>query len=141
LICKFFLKNLQTKKTSRTFDAAKIGVATINFYMKENYFFKMNHFLFLTAFFTCICIVSCKKEQEQVINTKVEEAVKKFRDKKMTECRSDLLQKAEKIVDSLLLQEARASLQDSLLQNKPSKPAQPSSIPPIDSAVVAPLFK
>jgi hypothetical protein len=108
--------------------------------MKENLFFTKNYFLFLTLILLFICTVSCKKNQEMVINTKVEEAVKKFRDKKMTECRNDLLQNAEKIVDSLLLQEARASLQDSLLQNKPSKPAQPNSIPPIDSAVVAPLF-
>jgi hypothetical protein len=109
--------------------------------MKRNFFFPTVHFFLFLALFLSICIVFCKKDQEAVVNFKVEEIVKKFRDKKIMDCRGDLLSKAEKIVDSLLLQEARASLQDSLLQRKPFKPAQPESIPPIDSAVVAPLFK
>jgi hypothetical protein len=103
--------------------------------------FKKNHFYFFPLLLPCIFIVSCKKDQENIVNAKVEEAVKKFRDKKLMECRGELLLKAEKIVDSLLLEEARASLQDSLFLKKPFKPAQPNTIPPIDSAEVAPLFK
>jgi hypothetical protein len=45
------------------------------------------------------------------------------------------------IVDSLLLQEARLQLNDSLSRSKPTKPYKPLPVPPIDSEAVLPIFK
>lgn len=82
----------------------------------------------------------CGPDREAIVREKVAERVTAFREKKKAECREETYQKAERIVDSLLLEEAKMALNDSLARLRPGKPAKPAPLPPIDSAPVAPLF-
>jgi hypothetical protein len=86
-----------------------------------------------------IAITGCGPDNDVIIKEKVTERVTSFREKKNAECRVALLAEAEKIVDSLLLAEAKMELGDSLL--RPSKPAQPAPVLPIDSLPVLPIFE
>ena len=83
---------------------------------------------------------ACEGDKERIIQQKVAENVRDFRQKKSVECRETLLRQAEEIVDSLLLHEATDAMSDSLGRLRPGRPVQPPSIPPIDSMQVRPLF-
>ena len=85
--------------------------------------------------------VQCQEDKSALIAQKVQEKVQEFREKKKHECRQTLLMKAERMVDSLLLAEARQSLQDSLSRMRPFRPTQPPDVPAIDTSKIAPLFK
>lgn len=89
----------------------------------------------------CWGVWGCTKDNQKIIVEKVTERVEEYKKKKREECRENLLAKAEKKVDSLLLAEAQLSLQDSLSKLRPFKPLQPPAIPAIDSSAVQPLFK
>ena len=86
-------------------------------------------------------IVSCDKENSKTIQTQVAERVSKYRASQIAEHQQKLLDEASKKVDSFLLNEAREKLLDSLGNLRPIKPGKPEAIPPIDSAVVKPLFE
>ena len=88
-----------------------------------------------------LLFISCSPNQERIVQAKVEEKIKDFVKKKQLECRSALLYEAEKKVDSMLLAEARAELQDSLNRSKPISPAPPPIVPPIDSLEIKPIFE
>ncbi len=88
-----------------------------------------------------LVLAQCQDDKSALITQKVQERVQEFRDKKKLECRQTLLLKAEKMVDSLLLAEARQGLQDSLSRMRPFRPTQPPDVPAIDSSGIAPLFK
>ncbi|HRI58508.1 MAG TPA: hypothetical protein PK228_02260 [Saprospiraceae bacterium] len=83
---------------------------------------------------------ACGSDKEVIINQKVSERVKAFREKKNVECQFSLLAEAEQIVDSLLLAEAKMELSDSITL-RPVKPAKPAPLPPIDSLPVRPIFE
>ncbi len=85
-------------------------------------------------------IWGCGPDNDTVVQVKVAERVNAFRDKKIAECENALLAKAEKMADSLLMQEAINALNDSLARSRPGRPFRPPAIPPIDSASVKPLF-
>ena len=91
--------------------------------------------------FLAICCVSCGPDKEMIIRDKVFEKVASFREKQADECTFNLLAEAEKIVDSLLLAEAKYELSDSLLMARPPKPPKPAPIPAIDSLAVQPIFQ
>ncbi len=84
--------------------------------------------------------MSCGPERSEIIQREVSSRVAEFRKKKALDCQNALLSEAERMVDSLLLSEAKAALADSLLRGRPTKPLKPAPIPPIDSAVVKPIF-
>lgn len=84
---------------------------------------------------------ACKRDFSPLIQQKVAENVESLRQKKAKACRQELLEIAEKTVDSLLLEEAELASIDSFNRLKPQKPAHPRPIPPIDSARVEPIFK
>ena len=88
----------------------------------------------------CVHIASCGPERSEIIQREVSSRVAEFRKKKALDCQNALLSEAERMVDSLLLSEAKAALADSLLRGRPTKPLKPAPIPPIDSAVVKPIF-
>jgi hypothetical protein len=88
-----------------------------------------------------IVLNACGPDKDAIINQKVADKVKAFRDKKSIECRNMLLSEAERIVDSLLLAEAKMELGDSLARLRPAKPLRPAPVPPIDSLSVEPIFK
>ncbi len=89
----------------------------------------------------CLVLPACGGDHSQLIQQKVAEAVAKTREKKAAECRTLLLTEAEKIVDSLLYEEAKSGLTDSLKRARPFRPMKPPAIPPLDSGGVRPIFK
>ena len=88
----------------------------------------------------CFYVAGCGPKREEVIQREVALRVAEFRKKKALDCQSALFSEAERTVDSLLLSEAKASLFDSLLRARPTKPLKPAAIPPVDSSVVKPIF-
>ena len=86
-------------------------------------------------------MAGCGPDRAAIVQEKVAERVTTFREKKNAECREALLRDVEQIVDSLLLEEAKMELSDSLARMRPSKPFKPVPLPPIDSLPVKPLFK
>lgn len=84
---------------------------------------------------------ACGPDKEQIIAEKIAERVKDFRKKESAKCREELLRDAENIADSLLLEEAKAALGDSLAALRPFRPPKPAAIPAIDSLSVAPIFE
>ncbi len=91
--------------------------------------------LFASLFFQ-----NCQTDKSEVVEREVARRLAKFRTERVAEHRQKLLDEASKMVDSLLLDEARRKLQDSLGHVRPIKPVKPEDIPPIDSAMVKPLF-
>lgn len=89
---------------------------------------------------SCLLLIACGRDKEAVVQAKVAERVQAFRVKQLNECRAALFSDAEKRVDSLLLAEAKGLLTDSLTRLKPSKPAPPPLVAPIDSLSVQPIF-
>ena len=83
---------------------------------------------------------SCKNDQTERVNSEVAQQVVKFQKKYDQECRDKLFATAEKIVDSLLLEEAKAGVSDSLRNQVPTKPSLPVKLTPLDTENVAPLF-
>ncbi len=104
----------------------------------------MKDIFFQTGVLFCFVVLGsmgCKKDNSRIINARVEERVNVVRVKKMEECRAQLYAEANKVVDSLMLAEAQAGLNDSLLNRRPGKPYKPAPIPPVDTLPVKPLFK
>jgi len=89
--------------------------------------------------FSCF-IIGCGRDKEEIVQAKVAERVTAFRLKQLADCRAALRRDAEHRVDSLLLAEAKGSLEDSLARLRPFKPAQPPAVLPIDSLSVKPIF-
>ena len=94
----------------------------------------------LLCLIVCLGMSGCAEDKSNLIAEKVSERVEDFKKKKIKTCHQSLLAKAEKQVDSLLLAEAQASLQDSLSRLKPFRPQQPPTVLPIDSLKVKPIF-
>ncbi|HNE29686.1 MAG TPA: hypothetical protein PLW66_10985 [Saprospiraceae bacterium] len=84
---------------------------------------------------------ACGPDTETIVQTKVAERVGEFRAKRQAECQLRLLTRAEKMADSLLIQEAIDDLNDSLARSRPGRPDRPAAVPPIDSSSVKPLFE
>ena len=93
------------------------------------------------VFTLTVCLgLACGNDKERIVQEKVAERVNAFRVKKTLECREMLLLEAGVIVDSLLLNEALAAVNDYLTRTKPAKPVKPPAILPVDTAFVKPLF-
>lgn len=88
-----------------------------------------------------LLLESCTGNRDKLITETVQQRVTEFREKKKQECRKQLLRKAEIMVDSLLLAEAQAALQDSLARSRPFRPEQPPTVLPVDSFPVSPVFQ
>lgn len=94
----------------------------------------------IVATFFLLFLLGCGADTHAIVEAKVAERVDADRTKRIAECEATLLAKAEKIADSLLIQEAINALNDSLARSRPGRPYRPPAIPPIDSAPVHPLF-
>ena len=91
--------------------------------------------------FLCCGATGCVENKDKIIADKVQERLSEYRKKRTDDCRSGILSKAEKKVDSLLLAEAQQALQDSLGRQRPFRPVQPPPVLPIDTLTVKPLFR
>ncbi len=109
-----------------------------NKYMHLQHLFK---YLTCTGVFLLLLIGACSKGKERIVSQTVEQRVSDFRKKEIAKCRTELLEAAEKTVDSLLLHEALHEVQDSLKRLRPFKPIAPPTIPPIDSLLIKPVFE
>jgi hypothetical protein len=96
------------------------------------------YFLFclLAAVLCHACEVDRSAELQVEINKRVDRARKQYQES----CMTKTLQNAEKLADSLLISEAKLTVNDSLRNRMPYKPLQPAAVAPIDSLKVAPLF-
>jgi hypothetical protein len=83
---------------------------------------------------------ACTQDKEKVIREKVALRVEDFVKKERATCNQELMYKANKIVDSMLLADAQQQLRDSLNRQRPFRPDQPPNVPPIDSLEVKPIF-
>jgi hypothetical protein len=83
---------------------------------------------------------ACGKRKARMVEAVVSERVSAFQQKQRALCRENLLIEAGELVDSMLLAEAQAALRDSLARTRPGAPPRPVPLPPIDTAVVKPLF-
>lgn len=110
-----------------------------NFFGKI-FFSKKREIVAAAGVFAAVIFTACQTDKSEIIQKQVAERVTKYRAEQLTEHRQKLLDEASRMVDSLLLDEARTKLQDSLGHVRPFKPGKPEAIPPIDSAVVKPLF-
>lgn len=106
-------------------------------YIRKEFFFQAGVLFFCAALLS----TGCKKDKSRTINARVEERVSAVRVKKIEECRNALYSEANKVVDSLMLAEAQAGLNDSLLNRRPGKPNKPAPIEPVDTLSVGPIFK
>lgn len=83
---------------------------------------------------------ACTGENAQLIAEQVAARVQKYRAEQTAEHQQKLLELASKNVDSLLLNEARQRLLDSLHQSRPFRPVADPPISPLDSGKARPLF-
>ncbi|MEO6040121.1 MAG: hypothetical protein ABIQ93_17035 [Saprospiraceae bacterium] len=85
-------------------------------------------------------LAGCSRDKEAIVQAKVAERVRIFREKHLADCQTALRRDAEHRVDSMLLAEAKGSLEDSLARLRPFKPLLPPPVLPIDSLSVRPIF-
>ena len=85
--------------------------------------------------------LGCGPDKETTIRAAVAERRATYISTALEQCRETMLQTAEKKVDSILLAEAQAAIRDSSMLSKPGKPLAPPPVLPIDSALVAPIFR
>lgn len=85
--------------------------------------------------------VGCGRNEDALVDRTVQARLDDFARKKRQECRAALLAEAGRIVDSLLLAEAKMQLEDSLARRRPTKPIQPPLVPALDSLPVKPIFQ
>ena len=90
--------------------------------------------------FLLALLAGCGRDKEATVVAKVAERVQAFREKHLADCHAALRRDAEHRVDSLLLAEAKGSLEDSLARLRPFKPVAPPPVLPIDSLSVRPIF-
>lgn len=83
----------------------------------------------------------CGTKQDTRIRQMADERVQAFLSTELAACRARQMEDAERMVDSLLLAEAKAEILDSLNRARPLRPAPPVPLEPIDSAKVRPIFE
>ena len=96
-------------------------------------------FFFLTLAVTSIAL-ACTGDRERILEGYINERVTEFERKHTAQKEIQLLKLAGGIADSLLLDEAIASVKDSLGNRKPSRPMEPPRIEPLDSGPFQPIF-
>jgi hypothetical protein len=102
-------------------------------------FLKKNAKTNLAMIIALVAFADCGTDKQKIIGEKVAERVESFRAKRMAECKESLLRDASRIADSLILEQAKAELTDSI-HVPPIKPPRPAPLLPIDTLEVAPIF-
>ncbi|MEL6717600.1 MAG: hypothetical protein AAFP82_02710 [Bacteroidota bacterium] len=104
----------------------------------------MNHNSLFIILLLLFC--ACEKDQsaevkQQLIAEKVEERVQRLMSNKYTRCREELMEKANTMVDSILIARAKANKDTITKPPKPFKPDQPDAFLLEDSFAIQPLLK
>jgi hypothetical protein len=102
--------------------------------------------LVLLLLIGCIAVLGCSdnKNKADVVAAAVAENVKSFKQEQYTECRSRIFDDASRIVDSILLEEARQRIMtrtDITVPARPDKPDKPEVRSPLDTVAVKPFFE
>ncbi len=89
-----------------------------------------------------MCVFTgCDSDKSHIVEEKVAERLAEYRKREMEKCRQALLAEAERMVDSMLLAEAIAQVEDSLRRARPPRPVKPPLLAPLDSSPVRPIFE
>lgn len=93
-----------------------------------------------------ICCISCKDDRnaravETLIQSSLEERLAEYERILMKKCQDEMLEEASRIVDSILITEARLSRDTVNRPRKPPKPERPEVKTAIDSTPIAPFIK
>lgn len=91
-----------------------------------------------------LLLSSCSREKKDLVEMVVRENVDSYRQNRIHECMEGVYEKANLIVDSILLARGKETIltQDSIpVPLKPDKPFKPNARSPLDTALVKPLFR
>ncbi len=100
----------------------------------------MKNIFFIIAIFITFTACSDEEKRKQVaIDQEVKMAVESYRNKRMKECMTVLLDSANKITDSLIVVKMTAFDTSSLFA-KPMKPVKPIIKSPLDTTPVKPII-
>ena len=100
----------------------------------------MKNILFLvTILITFTACGNEEKRKQEAIDQEVKIAVESYRNKRVKECMTALLDSANKITDSLIVLKMTAYDTSSLLA-KPMKPVKPIIKSPLDTTPVKPII-
>ena len=94
----------------------------------------------LTAVALLCALLSCGPDKDSIIRQEVDRRVAEYKARELETCRKNLYRRAEHMVDSLLLDEARKAVLDSANRIRPIRPIPPPPVPAIDTLKVRPLF-
>lgn len=103
---------------------------------------KLNSHMLCIGF---ICLFSaCEKPplytREELIQRTLQERLEEYEQLLMTRCQEKALERAELLIDSILIEEARANIDTINRPAKPIKPEAPERQLPRDSVPIKPLF-
>ena len=100
----------------------------------------MKNILFIiTILITFAACGNEEKRKQELIDQEVKMAVESYRNKRMKECMTVLLDSANKITDSVIVLKMTAYDTSSLLA-KPMKPVKPIIKSPLDTTPVKPII-
>ena len=102
---------------------------------------KILFFLLPLLIFGCLPKEDDRAKRKKEIDLKVAEQIANFTKIRKENCRKSILKEAGKIVDSLLILEARARVDSINKPPIPSKPIKPELREVKDSTAIAPFFK
>lgn len=92
-----------------------------------------------------LLFVSCKDERnaravEALVQEKLQERLTEYERILVKKCQDEILAEASKIVDSILIKEAKLSKDTLNRPAKPAKPGKPNIITVLDSTPIAPIL-
>lgn len=101
---------------------------------------------FSTLVILALVLYGCEEDQsaelkQQLIDEKVEERVQRLMNNKQIRCREELMENANRLVDSILIARARSNKDTIPKPPKPFKPEQPDAFLLEDTFAIIPLLK
>lgn len=102
--------------------------------------------LLLFAIAACVVAAGCSgtENKTDIVAAAVAENIKSFKQERYAECRGRVFDEASRIVDSILLEEARQRIMtrtDITVPARPDKPDKPEVRSPLDTVAVKPFFE
>ena len=110
------------------------------------FYFKMKKKSIIILFFIAFCFgnFSCEKPpsttKDQVMQKRLDERMKRWREGVARNCHKDVMEAASTIVDSTFLANARFKRDTSDIPAIPGRPDRPEFVPPEDTMAVKPIL-